>query len=116
VATLLTWVFRLFMTFMGLAFLLGLVAALGIYIVWATLRWLLTGRKPQVAVVWQQYSAMRKNFGQGGFRGQTAPGSEEAWGRAQGRSFDDQVVDVEVREVVEDAPRLPHGEPPERRS
>jgi hypothetical protein len=107
VATLLTWVFRLFMTFMGLAFLLGLVVALGLYIVWATLRWLLTGRKPQVAVVWQQYSAMRKNFGQGGFRGQTAPGSDGAWGRGPTHSFDDQVVDVEVREVVEDAPRLP---------
>ena len=38
-ATLLTWVFRLFMGFMGLAFLLGLVVALGLYIVWATLRW-----------------------------------------------------------------------------
>ena len=103
--------FRLFMTFMGLVFLLGLVAALGVYIVWATLRWLLTGRKPQVAVVWQQYSAMRKNFGQGGFRAQTAPVSEGAWGREPTRSFDDQVVDVEVREVVEDAPLLP----PERR-
>ena len=110
-ATLLTWVFRLFMTFMGLAFLLGLLAALGIYIVWATLRWLLTGRKPQVTVVWQQYSAMRKNFGQSGFRGHNKPGSEAAWGRAQARPVDDQVVDVEVREVVEDAPRLP----PERR-
>jgi len=50
---------------------------------------------------------MRKNFGQGGFRGQTAPGSDGAWGREPTRSFDDQVVDVEVREVVEDAPRLP---------
>ncbi len=115
-ATLLTWVFRLFMTLMGLAFLLGLVVALGLYILWATLRWLLTGRKPQVAVVWQQYSAMRKNFGQGGFRGQTAPGSDGSWGREQARSFDDQVVDVEVREVVEDAPRWPPGAPPQRRS
>ena len=106
-ATLLTWVFRLFMTFMGLAFLLGLVVALGLYIVWAMLRWLLTGRKPQVAVVWQQYSAMRKNFGQGGFPGETASGSDRAWGRESTRSFDDQVVDVEVREVVEEAPRLP---------
>ena len=114
-ATLLTWVLRLFMAFMGLAFLLGLVAALGLYIVWATLRWLLTGRKPQVVLVWQQFSAMRKNFGQGGFRGQTAPGSQAAWGHAQARSFDDQVVDVEVREVVEDAPLLPPGVPPERR-
>ena len=115
-ATLLTWVLRLFMAFIGLAFLLGLVAALGLYIVWATLRWLLTGRKPQVVLVWQQFSAMRKNFGQGGFRGQTAPGSDGTWGGAQARSFDDQVVDVEVREVVEDAPQLPPGVPSERRS
>jgi hypothetical protein len=116
VATLLTWVFRLFMTLMGLAFLLGLVVALGLYILWATLRWMLTGRKPQVVMVWQQFSAMRKNFGPGGFRGQTSPGSEEAWGRAQARTSDDQVVDVEVREVAEDAPRLPPGAPPQRRS
>lgn len=104
-ATLLTWVFRLFMTFMGLAFLLGLVVALGLYIVWATLRWLLTGRKPQVAVVWQQYSAMRKNFGQGGFRAGTSQGFEGA--RGQHSAHDDQVVDVEVREVIEEASRLP---------
>ncbi len=106
-ATLLTWVLRLFMAIVGLAFLLGLVAALGVYIVWATLRWLLTGRKPQVVLVWQQFSDMRKNFGQGGFRGQKMPGADGAWGRDQARSFDDQVVDVEAREVVEDTPRLP---------
>ena len=101
------WIARIFMGLLGLALVAGLLMALGVYTVYATLRWLLTGRKPQVAVVWQQYSAMRKNFGQGGFRGQTAPGSEGAWGREPTRSFDDQVVDVEVREVVEDAPRLP---------
>jgi hypothetical protein len=111
VATLLTWVFRLFMAFMGLVFLLGLVAALCLYVVWAALRWLLTGRKPQVVLVWQQFSTMRKNFGQGGFRRQGPAGAEGPWGREPSRSFDDQVVDVEVREVVEDAPRLP----PERR-
>jgi hypothetical protein len=107
VATLLTWVLRLFMGLMGLAFVLGLVAALGLYIVWATLRWLLTGRKPQVVLVWQQFSALRQNFGQGGFRGQAASGFEGPWGRAPTQAANDQVVDVEVREVVEDAPRLP---------
>lgn len=109
-ATLLTWVLRLFMAFTGLAFLLGLVAALCIYIVWATLRWLLTGRKPQVVLVWQQFSAMRRNFGQGGFRGASNADDPNPWSRAQ-RATDDQVVDVEVREVIEDTPRLP----PERR-
>ncbi len=106
-ATLLTWVFRLFMTFMGLAFLLGLVLALGIYMVWATLRWLLTGRKPQVVMVWQQFSAMRKNFGQAGFRGQSSSGFDGPWGQGPSSAANDQVVDVEVREVVDDAPRLP---------
>lgn len=110
-ATLLTWVLRLFMGLMGLAFVLGLVAALGLYIVWATLRWLLTGRKPQVVLVWQQFSALRKNFGQGGFRGQAAPGFEGPWGKGPNQAADDQVVDVEVREVVEHASRLPLKSP-----
>jgi hypothetical protein len=108
VATLLTWVLRLFMGLIGLVFVLGLVAALGLYTVWAMLRWLLTGRKPQVVLVWQQFSALRKNFGQGGgFRGAAAPGFEGPWGRTSYPANDDQVVDVEAREVVDSAPRLP---------
>ena len=86
------------MTFMGLAFLLGLVVALGLYIVWATLRWLLTGRKPQVVLVWQQFSALRK-----GARWGARPGFESGFESPR----QDDIVDVEVREVVEDAPRLP---------
>lgn len=98
---------KIFMTLLGLVLLAFLLAALGFYIVWATLRWLLTGRKPQVVMVWQQFSAMRRNFGQGGFR--QAPGTDfgGAHSRGAANSSDDQVVDVEVREVVEDAPRLP---------
>ena len=62
---------------LGLVFLAGLLAALGLYTVFATLRWLLTGRKPQVVLVWQQFSAMRKGArwgGQGGFEAGRAPG------------------------------------------
>lgn len=99
--TLLTWMLRLFMTFVGLAFLLGLVVALGIYIMWATLRWLLTGRKPQVAMVWQQYSAMRKSFRQGGFH--AAHGESGVQGR------NDQIVDVEAREIQDEVPRIPRN-------
>lgn len=101
------WIAKIFMGLLGLGLLAGLLLALGVYIVYATLRWLLTGRKPQVVLVWQQFSAMRKGFGQGDFRGQAAPGFEGPWGRAPSTTCDDQVVDVEVREVVEDAPRLP---------
>jgi len=87
---------------LGLVFLAGLLAALGLYTVFATLRWLLTGRKPQVVLVWQQFSAMRKGArwgGQGGFEAGRAPGFES--------QHPNDIVDVEVREVVEDAPRLP---------
>lgn len=104
-AILLTWVFRLLMAFMGLVFLLGLVAALCLYMLWAALRWLLTGRKPQVVMVWQQFSAMRQNFQQGGFRRHTPSGGSDPWGRP--KSTDDQVVDVEARELVENPTRLP---------
>lgn len=107
-ATLLTGVLRLFMMLMGLAFLLGLVAALVLYTIWATLRWLITGRKPQVVMVWQQFSAMRSHFSQGGFRTQGGPGFERPWGsRNAAADRDEQVVDVEVREVHEAPPLLP---------
>jgi hypothetical protein len=71
-----------------------------IYVFWAALRWLITGKKPQVAVVWQQYSAMRKNFGQ---RSSSAP-------NANRYSADDSVVDVEVRELKDLDRRLPPAE------
>lgn len=101
------------MAFVGLLFLLVLLCALLGYVVWGCLRWLVTGRKPQVVLVWQQFRAMRQNFAQGGFRAGTAPGAQGtqgaqgAWRANPGHAADDQVVDVEVREVVEDAPRLP---------
>lgn len=96
---------KIFLTLAGLILLALLLGALGIYTVWATLRWLLTGRKPQVVLVWQQFRAMRQNFSQGGFRKPTTSGDTDPWGRTQ--ATDDQVVDVEVREVVDSAPRLP---------
>lgn len=96
---------KIFLTLAGLILLALLLGALGLYTVWATLRWLLTGRKPQVVLVWQQFRAMRQNFSQGGFRRQTPSGGAGPWGQTQ--ATDDLVVDVEVREVVDNAPRLP---------
>ncbi len=92
------WIARIVMGLLGLAFLAGLLVALGIYIVFATVRWLLTGRKPQVVLVWQQFSALRKGARWGGQRG------FESGFEAQRQ---DDIVDVEVREVVDNAPRLP---------
>lgn len=101
------WIGKTFMGLIGLALLFALLFGLACYIVYATVRWLLTGRKPQVVLVWQQFSAMRQNFRQGGFRAGTSQGFEGSGGRHSAHAHDDQVVDVEVREVVEDAPRLP---------
>jgi hypothetical protein len=91
-------VMGLFTGLLGLAFLAGLLAALGLYIVFATVRWLLTGRKPQVVMVWQQFSELRKGARFGGQRG---------FGSDSEAPRQDDIVDVEVREVVDDAPRLP---------
>lgn len=90
------WIAKIFMGLLGLGLLAGLLLALGVYTVFATLRWLLTGRKPQVVLVWQQFSQLRK----GGVWGAGQP-----FGTAQAPA--DDVVDVEVREVHEQAPRLP---------
>ena len=92
------WFARIVMGLLGLFFLAGLLAALSLYIVFATCRWLLTGRKPQVVLVWQQFSALRK-----GARWGARPGFEPGFESPR----QDDIVDVEVREVVEDAPRLP---------
>jgi hypothetical protein len=100
------WIAKIFMALLGLMFLLVLLFGLACYIVYATVRWLLTGRKPQVVLVWQQFSAMRQNFRQGGFRSATQ-GFEGAGGRHSTYAHDDQVVDVEVREIRPQAKQLP---------
>jgi hypothetical protein len=96
------WIARIFMGLLGITFLAGLLVALGGYIVFATLRWLLTGRKPQVVLVWQQFRQMQRGAGMrwGSTMGQPFGASHEVKG---------DVVDVEVREVHEHAPRLPDG-------
>ena len=92
------WIARIFMGLLGLGLLAGLLLALGLYTVFATVRWLLTGRKPQVVLVWQQFSALRK-----GARWGQQPGFNPSFeSPSQG-----DIVDVEAREVVDDAPRLP---------
>lgn len=93
---------RLFMALLGLAFLAGLLLALGVYVLFASARWLLTGQKPQVVMVWQQFSQMRQGTR---MRWGTGMGGEPFGSTAPGAN--DDVVDVEVREVRTPAPRLP---------
>jgi hypothetical protein len=90
------WIARIFMGLLGLVFLAALLLGLLCYIVYAAIRWLLTGRKPQVVMVWQQFSNMRKGARWGGQFGSEA--GHEAAGQGD-------IVDVEVREIRPDTPQ-----------
>ncbi len=92
------WIARIFMGLLGLGLLAGLLLALGLYTVFAAVRWLLTGRKPQVVLVWQQFNAMRKG---------ARWGQRQAYNTGFESPTQGDIVDVEAREVVDDAPRLP---------
>ncbi len=92
------WIARIFMGLLGLGLLAGLLLALGLYTVFAAVRWLLTGRKPQVVLVWQQFNAMRKG---------ARWGQRQAYNTGFESPHQGDIVDVEAREVVDDAPRLP---------
>ena len=80
-----SWIARIVMGLLGLMFLAGLIVALGGYSLFAAVRWLLTGRAPQVVLVWQRMRSFQ---------------SGAAWSMdAAGQTGE--VVDVEVREVRE---------------
>lgn len=103
--------FKLFLAIFGLLLMLGMLLFLLAYIVWATLRWLITGQKPQVAVLWERYQEMRRGLGAQADRPRDAQDFEFT-GRSAGRyTTDDQVIDVDVREVEPERPSLPPRSP-----
>jgi len=57
---------RLILSLMGMAFAVlfaaGVLCWLGLYVTFACLRWLVTGQKPQVLMMWQQIQAMRQGM------------------------------------------------------
>jgi hypothetical protein len=99
---------RLMLALMGLVFM-GLVALwLLVYGVFATLRWMVTGRKPQVVMMWQGLRAFRER----GFQAQGFPGAQASPTEHAGHvDVEDAVVREvhevrEARAVNEDRPRL----------
>lgn len=76
-----------------------MLLALGAYTVYTTLRWMFTGRKTQVVLVWQQFGQLRPGA-------RFDPGHAQSFGHRDARTEGD-VVDVEVREVNQPLPRLP---------
>jgi hypothetical protein len=54
--------FALFGMAFAVLFTLGVLCWLALYVTFAGLRWLVTGQKPQVVMMWQQIQAMRKGM------------------------------------------------------
>ena len=103
---------RLIFALIGMAFAVlftvGVLCWLALYVAFASLRWLVTGQKPQVLMMWQQIKAMRKGMqsGQGSSWSSWSRTSDGQWheahGNAQSKALNADVVeDVVVREVHE---------------
>ena len=94
-------------------FTLGVLCWLVLYVAFACVRWLITGQKPQVLLMWQQIQAMRKGMqpGQGARWSSDARTSNGPWHEAQehAQRWDtksDVVEDAVVREI-QDKRHLP---------
>ena len=92
---------KLLLAAMALVLAVSLLAAGLVYLVFASVRFLLTGRKPAFAVVFSQLRRYRQSAADGVW---PAPGRRTEPTRAPTHD----VVDVEVREIV--APRPDAGE------
>ena len=87
---LISWIFKIFFSLIGLVFVLGMLCVLLFALLFGALWSLVRGRKPEVAVVWQRYQDMARS---------KAPFS--AWGARP--KNDGEVVDVEAKEVTDKA-------------
>lgn len=101
---------RLMITLFGMAlavlFAVGVLCGVALYVAFSVVRWLVTGQKPQLLIMWQQIQMMRKRMQthqsarwSGGPRS-----SDGSWHAEQGHvdrsgHTTDAVQDVVVREV-----------------
>ncbi len=96
---------RFIVALFGMAFAilltLGVLCWLALYAVFACLRWLATGQKPQVLLMWQQIQAMRRGMqsGQGGSWSSWSRTSDGQWHEAHGQTS----ARDSKGEVIEDA-------------
>jgi hypothetical protein len=108
---------RLIFALIGMAFAvlfaLGVLCWLALYVVFACLRWLATGQKPQVLMMWQQIQAIRKGMqsGQGAGWSSWSRTTDGQWHKEPGQTSRsdaqlDVVEDVVVREI-HDTRQLP---------
>lgn len=81
--TLLSWLFKVFLFVMALLFFAGLFILLLLSLIFSLVRWLFTGRRPEVKVVMQRYRGWQTR----------SPLSRH-------RKHVPEVVDAEVREIT----------------
>ena len=84
------WLFRAFLLLLGLGFMLVLLCMAALMFVFSLLRWLFTGRKPQVVLIMESYKRWQ----------QKAP-----WQARQSDSAD--IIDVQGRDLEPRPTRLP---------
>ena len=101
---------RFILALLGMAFAvlfaMGVLCWLALYVVFACLRWLATGQKPQVLLMWQQIQAMRKGMysGQGASWSSWSRTSDGQWHEAHGQTpsrdpKSEVIEDAVVREI-----------------
>ena len=84
------WLLRAFLLLLGLGFMLALLCMAALMFVFSLLRWLFTGRKPQVVLIMDSYKRWQ----------QKAP-----WQARQSDSAD--IIDVQGRDLEPRPTRLP---------
>jgi len=95
------WFFKLVFAAAALIFAASLLLALLVVLFVTSLWSLLHGRKPQVAVLWTRYRDLTRGMAKGG------PWSASRHQAGQGRASEEDIVDVQVKEVHEPVQRLP---------
>ncbi len=84
------WLFRAFLLLLGLGFMLALLCMAALMFVFSLLRWVFTGRKPQLVVIMDNYKRWQQN----------AP-----WQARQQNNPD--IIDVQGRDIEPSQARLP---------
>lgn len=84
------WLLRVFLLLLGLGFMLALLCMAALMFVFSLLRWLFTGRKPQLVVVMDSYKKWQQN---------------PPW--AARPSASDDIIDVPSRDIEPHPNRLP---------
>ena len=95
------WIFKLVFAAAAMLFAASLVFALLAVLVVTSLWSLLHGRKPQVAVLWTRYRDLTRGMAKGG------PWAAARGSAGQARASEEDIVDVQVKEVHESVQRLP---------